>query len=307
LATTQGHEVVACLIYRLPLDEDEWRAAAERAVVAMSQGSSLEVSLLGQAKNQRIDVGKSFVTECYALQDGRKLFYKHVHGHFSNPNAYACAHTLNFLSEVVRDNVLDRKSTDLLELYCGNGNHTVALAPLFRGALAVEINPVLVAAAAENLAANDVTNCAVQVASFTSSLFVFNCYGQVFVLCCVFLHPHSTVYMYSHGHLSLQVSPSAKFCSRILQHQQWTHAPSGQTFEFGAVLVDPPRSGLDAPTLELVCRYKHVLYISCNPFVSLRRDLDGFLAAGLSLRRLALIDHFPYTPHTECAVYLSRP
>jgi tRNA (uracil-5-)-methyltransferase len=163
LATAHGRAIVACLTYRLPLDADAWAAAAKRALAAWAQASSLAASLLGQAKRQRIDVGPAFVTECYALQDGRRLAYKHVHGHFSNPNAYACAHTLNFLADVVRAHVVDRAHTDLLELYCGNGNHTVALAPLFRAALAVEINPILVAAAESNLAANGVTNCAVQV------------------------------------------------------------------------------------------------------------------------------------------------
>eukprot|EP00965_Chrysotila_dentata_P218904 6190836-Pleurochrysis_carterae.AAC.3 len=46
----------------------------------------------------------------------------------------------------------------LLELYCGNGNHTVALASHFSRTLAVEINPNLVAAANTNLSANGVDN-----------------------------------------------------------------------------------------------------------------------------------------------------
>ena len=36
-------------------------------------------------------------------------------------------------------------------------------------------------------------------------------------------------------------------------------------YHFGAVLVDPPRAGLDATTLKLVQGYPHILYISCNP------------------------------------------
>jgi tRNA (uracil-5-)-methyltransferase len=91
-----------------------------------------------------------------------------------------------------------------------------------------------------------------------------------------------------------------------LRHRRFHHAQSGRDFAFGAVLVDPPRAGLDPLTLELVAHYNHVLYVSCNPFVSLRRDLDGLLTHGFALQRLALIDHFPYTPHTECAVYLAR-
>ena len=38
-------------------------------------------------------------------------------------------------------------------------------------------------------------------------------------------------------------------------------------YAFGAVLVDPPRAGLDATTLDLVAGYDHIVYISCNPTV----------------------------------------
>lgn len=58
------------------------------------------------------------------------------------------------------------------------------------------------------------------------------------------------------------------------------------TFRFGAVLVDPPRCGLDALTLSLVAGYNHILYISCSP-ESLMRDLKAvsvvFLCISLSL------------------------
>lgn len=43
-------------------------------------------------------------------------------------------------------------------------------------------------------------------------------------------------------------------------------------FNFGAVLVDPPRCGLDNLTLSLVGNYDHIIYISCCP-ESLMRDL----------------------------------
>jgi hypothetical protein len=44
-------------------------------------------------------------------------------------------------------------------------------------------------------------------------------------------------------------------------------------YSFSTVLVDPPRSGLDATTRRLVCNYDHIIYISCNP-EALRRDLE---------------------------------
>ena len=45
-------------------------------------------------------------------------------------------------------------------------------------------------------------------------------------------------------------------------------------------------------------------YISCNP----PQLLANLRAAGLdrthAVRRFAVFDHFPYTPHIECGVYL---
>jgi len=156
LGTRDGADVVVSLVYGCPLDVDEWRAAAERAqqrwVLAASSSSSSSaaaaaaslsvagvshISLIAQAKGQKVVVGKESVVETYSLSDGRCLAYKHVFGHFSNPNAFACAHTLDWLSGAVRSLVgADHaKTRDLLELYCGNGNHTGGLgAPLPGGA-----------------------------------------------------------------------------------------------------------------------------------------------------------------------------
>ena len=97
--------------------------------------------------------------------------------------------------------------------------------------------------------------------------------------------------------------------------------------DFDTVVVDPPRTGLDARTREVIARYRHIIYISCSP-EALRRDLGvlclgeradntagthtskdldpGAPAAGAShsVRRMAVFDHFPYTKHVECGVYL---
>ena len=56
-------------------------------------------------------------------------------------------------------------------------------------------------------------------------------------------------------------------------------------------------------------QYRHILYISCSP-ESLRRDLGDLCLGELErppthrLERMAVFDHFPYTPHIECGVYL---
>ena len=50
----------------------------------------------------------------------------------------------------------------LLELYCGNGNHTCGLAPLFGSVVCVEIDKRLCLACCENLDLNGITNVHVE-------------------------------------------------------------------------------------------------------------------------------------------------
>jgi tRNA (uracil-5-)-methyltransferase len=75
-------------------------------------------------------------------------------------------------------------------------------------------------------------------------------------------------------------------------------------YAFGTLLVDPPRAGLDATTLQLASRFDRVLYISCNPD-TLRDNLRA-LAASHRIAAFALFDQFPYTHHMECGVLLQR-
>lgn len=102
-----------------------------------------------------------------------------------------------------------------------------------RAVVSVEINKSLCAAARDNLAANEVHNAWVVAAD------------------------------------------SQVFASRVLRNMCWTlpEAEGGHTVHFQAVLVDPPRCGLDDVTCSLVALYDAIVYISCNP-VALLRDLQ---------------------------------
>lgn len=73
------------------------------------------------------------------------------------------------------------------------------------------------------------------------------------------------------------------------------------------VVVDPPRKGLSAPTLDAVCRMAPVcvVYVSCDP-ATLARDLALFTARGYACRRVRPFDMFPRTPHVECVVLMSK-
>jgi 23S rRNA (uracil1939-C5)-methyltransferase len=73
-----------------------------------------------------------------------------------------------------------------------------------------------------------------------------------------------------------------------------------------AVVVDPPRDGLDAAVRDYLIakRPPKLVYVSCNP-VTLARDLKILLAAGFVLDDLRLFDFYPQTAHVEAVAKLS--
>lgn len=90
-----------------------------------------------------IVVKTNHVKEVLHLSDGRYLTYAQVEGAFSNPNGHVNEKALDWICSVVNQSTIELSSdtvslsggkyplgpnVDLLELYCGNGNHTVAIA-----------------------------------------------------------------------------------------------------------------------------------------------------------------------------------
>jgi len=76
--------------------------------------------------------------------------------------------------------------------------------------------------------------------------------------------------------------------------------------DFDAVLVDPPRKGLEKPVVESLVAEgpEQITYISCNPN-SLIRDLS-LLAAAYSIDGVQPVDMMPHTRHLECVAHLTR-
>ena len=75
-----------------------------------------------------------------------------------------------------------------------------------------------------------------------------------------------------------------------------------------AVLLDPPRTGCSAETLEALLRLapRTIILLSCNP-ATLARDLARLrIGQSFDLRRLALFDMFPQTAHFEAAAILEK-
>ena len=269
LSTTTKDCLVVTLIYEKRLDEELWLGEGVKLKLQLEHMLGLsDLSIIARAKKQKLVLGKGFVTERFHLLDSRVLVYKQVEDGFSNPNGSVNKLSLEWLCSVVGgiDFREDGVDTDLLEMYCGNGNHTVALSAFVRRVFAVELNKSLCAAANDNLHANGISN--------------------VNIVC----------------------GDSEKFSERILKAKRYVCKDSSDgsqiEYTFSAVLVDPPRAGLDEKTRSMVRKYKDIIYISCNPD-ALKRDLNE-LCIDHDIRRFAFFDHFAYTPHLECGVYLTK-
>lgn len=73
------------------------------------------------------------------------------------------------------------------------------------------------------------------------------------------------------------------------------------------IVLDPPRKGCDAKTLEAVSRMapQRIVMISCNPATA-ARDCALLEQLGYAARKVQAVDLFPRTGHVECVVLLTR-
>lgn len=211
LATLSG-ECLVSLVYHRPLDA-AWEAAA-RALAA-----ALQIQVIGRSRKQKIVLERDWVQEVLDV-DGLSLRYQQFEGSFTQPNGGVNRHMLSWARAQARG-----LGGDLLELYCGNGNFTVALAPLFGRVLATEMSKTSVRAAHANLADNGIANVTlVRMASEEIS--------------------------------------DALAGGREYRRMQGVELAG---YRFSTLFVDPPRAGLDAGTIALAKGFDNILYVSCNP------------------------------------------
>ena len=71
-----------------------------------------------------------------------------------------------------------------------------------------------------------------------------------------------------------------------------------------AIIVDPPRKGLDEKTIQNILKIKpkKLVYISCNP-ATMVRDLEK-MEDIYTINRVQPVDMFPFTKHVECVAVL---
>lgn len=154
----EASAVMLSLVYGCVVEQVEaWLAAAAsfRAQVALQLG---EVAYcVGRWRGTILVSGGNSVVEDLVLEDCL-LQLEFPEGVFSHPNTRANERSVEWLRSRIREM---GANVHLLELFCGAGNHTVALAPLCSSVLAVEIDASLVNAAQRNLDRNQVDNARV--------------------------------------------------------------------------------------------------------------------------------------------------
>ena len=74
-------------------------------------------------------------------------------------------------------------------------------------------------------------------------------------------------------------------------------------FNFSHILVDPPRAGLDSNVINLIKKFKNIIYISCNYETYIR---DIYKLKDYKIRTIEIFDQFPNTDHLEIVSLLSK-
>lgn len=210
--TSLSGEALITMIYHRALGE-EWEALARELQ------TRLNANIIGRSRKQRIVLETDYVIESLTVGE-RTLEYQQVENSFTQPNAIVCEKMLAWAVDATKG-----IGGDLVELYCGNGNFTLALAENFDHVVATEISKTSVKSAQFNIERNSIDN--VQVARVSSEEFSDALAGK-----------------------------------RELRRLSGMDIESKN---FTTVLVDPPRAGLDDATVEQVAKYDNIVYVSCNP------------------------------------------
>lgn len=149
---------------------------------------------------------------------------------------------------------LDKTQT-VLELYCGAGTITLALARTAKSVIGAEITPQAVTNARENAELNQITN----------AKFICADAGQAAMML------------------------------------------AGEGTRPDVIVVDPPRKGIDAVSIEAIgtMQPKRVVYVSCDP-ATLARDVKLLSEKGYQVKKYKIFDLFPRTAHVETVCLLSK-
>jgi tRNA (uracil-5-)-methyltransferase len=211
LSSSSG-EIVVSLLYHRKLDP-EWE------VKAKEMAESLGIYIIGRSRKQKVVIGQDYITESLLIAQ-KEYKFNYIENSFTQPNPRVNEQMINWAMEA-----FGKKSSDLLELYCGAGNFTIPFATLFNKVLATEISKSSINAAKTNMALNGVSNIE-------------------FV------------------RMSVEEFVSALDGVREFRRMKDIDIKS---YNIDSIFVDPPRSGMDEYSCRFSARYETIVYISCNP------------------------------------------
>ncbi|SHO57220.1 tRNA (uridine(54)-C5)-methyltransferase TrmA [Vibrio quintilis] len=255
LSTLSG-EILISLLYHRQIN-DEWEEEARHLRQQLIQ-DGFKVNIIGRARKIKKVLEQDYVTETLSVY-GQPFIYQQIENSFTQPNGKVAEKMLEWAVDCTRES-----QGDLLELYCGNGNFSLALAQNFNRVLATELAKPSVHSAQYNIAANQIDN--VQIIRMSAEEFTEAMEGK------------REFRRLKDANIDLQ------------------------SYQCETIFVDPPRSGMDIDTCKMVQKYPRILYISCNP-ETLKQNLE-VLSQTHKISRFALFDQFPFTHHTEAGVLL---
>ena len=215
LSTLSG-EILVSLLYHKQLDQ-QWQDEAQ--ALKQRLGEQFKVNIIGRARKQKLVMDRDYVIESLPVS-GQTLTYKQIENSFTQPNGKVSIKMLEWAIDITQ-----QSTGDLLELYCGNGNFSIALAQNFNRVLATELAKPSVDSAQYNIEANNIDNLQIirmSAEDFTDAL-------------------------------------AKKRSFRRLEGVDL------DSYNCNTIFVDPPRAGLDDNTLAMVQGYERIIYISCNP------------------------------------------
>tara|TARA_B100001013_G_scaffold91168_1_gene50753 strand:- start:797 stop:1867 length:1071 start_codon:yes stop_codon:yes gene_type:complete len=159
-----------------------------------------------------------------------------------------------------------RSKSDVVELHCGLGTFTVILSQMFSKVLCTENSRPSIKALEINMKDNYIYNVA---------------FGRL------------------SGIETLDALNSKREFTR-LQHVDL------QDYKIDTLFLDPPRSGLDSLTVDLIKQidFKKLIYLSCN-FQSLKSNVLDLIST-YQVEKAAFFDQFPFTDHMEIGVILKK-
>ncbi|MGI0405969.1 tRNA (uridine(54)-C5)-methyltransferase TrmA [Helicobacter himalayensis] len=271
-------ECIFSLIYHKSLDST-WESSARELMAHINRiHKNFTSFVLGQSKGQKVILERDYLLDNFSLYldastrsvlesnfELKKMSSFKKYTLFSQPNPYANANMSVFLLQEIPKILPNHKTCDLLELYCGSGNFTLILAQVFRQIFASEVVKDSIAILRHTLEFQHITNITI-------------------------------------ARLNAKETQSALKCKREFERLKGVDLDS---FDFGAVLVDPPRSGInDKEILEFLAQFGCIIYISCNP-LTLDSDLQSFLHTH-KIASFGFFEQFPYTHHIECIAILTR-